>query len=182
MIIGLTGGIASGKSTVSNILKEKGFKIVDADIVANEIREKNNKNIEKLFGTTDKKKIRQIVFNDKNKLMELNNLLHPQIIEYFKNVKKNNGEEILIFDVPLLFETHMDELCDRIILVATSKNTQIERIVKRDKVSRELAKKIIDSQMNIDEKIERSDYIIWNNGTIEYLKENVCKVIDKIGE
>lgn len=182
MIIGLTGGIASGKSTVSKIFRELGAEIVDADIKAKEISEREDviKEIGNIFGKEvinsegkiDRLKIKEIVFNNKEKLKKLNDLIHPKVMEEFKKIKENTGKnDIIIFDVPLLFESGMDKMCDKIILVFTDKKIQIKRMLERDGITEELAEKIINSQMSLEEKLNKSQIHLENNGTIEDLRE-----------
>lgn len=182
MIIGLTGGIASGKSTVSKIFRELGAKIVDADIKAKEISEREDivKEIGNIFGKEvinserkiDRLKIKEIVFNNKEKLKKLNDLIHPKVMEEFKKIKENTGKnDIIIFDVPLLFESGMDKMCDKIILVFTDKDIQIKRMLERDGITEELAEKIINSQMSLEEKLNKSQIHLENNGTLEDLRE-----------
>lgn len=182
MIIGLTGGIASGKSTVSKIFRELGAEIIDADIKAKEISEREEvvKEIGNIFGKEvinsegkiDRLKIKEIVFNNKEKLKKLNDSIHPKVMEEFKKIKENTGKnDIIIFDVPLLFESGMDKMCDKIILVFTDKKIQIKRMLERDGITEELAEKIIDSQMSLEEKLNKSQIHLENNGTLEDLRE-----------
>ena len=182
MIIGLTGGIASGKSTVSKIFRELGAEIIDADIKAKEISEREDviKEIGNIFGKEviniegkiDRLKIKEIVFNNKEKLKKLNDLIHPKVMEEFKKMKENTGKnDIIIFDVPLLFESGMDKMCDKIILVFTDKKIQIKRMLERDGITEELAEKIINSQMSLEEKLNKSQIHLENNGTLEDLRE-----------
>ncbi|MBS5037947.1 MAG: dephospho-CoA kinase [Fusobacterium sp.] len=182
MIVGLTGGIASGKSTVSKMFKELGAEIIDADIKAKEIsqREEVVSKMKNIFGNKilnengkiDRNKIKEIVFSDKEKLKMLNNLIHPKVMEEFKKIKENaDKNDIIIFDIPLLFETGMDKMCDKIMLVFVDINTQIKRMIERDNITEELAVKIINSQMSLDEKLKKSEIHIENNGTLENLRE-----------
>ncbi|MGL4687542.1 MAG: dephospho-CoA kinase [Fusobacteriaceae bacterium] len=197
MILGITGGIASGKSTVSNFLRELGMEILDADILSREVIEEkvNKKALLDIFGSEifikknneniiDRKKIREMVFNNKKKLEMLNNLIHPKIIEKFENRKKISeklkNKEIIIFDIPLLFEKKLEYLCDYILTVYTEKNIQIERIIERDKSNYNLAVKIIDSQMDICEKVKKSDFTINNSGTREELKDKLNNILKEI--
>ncbi|MDO4690858.1 MAG: dephospho-CoA kinase [Fusobacterium sp.] len=184
MIIGLTGGIASGKTTVSKILKTKGFLIYDADEIAREIskEEEVKKELISYFGeqildkasNIDRKKLKDIVFKDKEKLEELNRIIHPRVYVFFKSIReKNDYKKTIVFDVPLLFESGIDKLCDKILLVLANRELKIKRIIKRDGISKELAEKIIGSQMSDDEKIKKADIIIKNNDSIEDLKEQV---------
>ena len=184
MIVGLTGGIASGKSTVSNIFRELGIEIIDADIKAKEISERKDviNEIENIFGKDviningqiDRIKLKEIVFGNKEKLKKLNDVFHPKVMAEFKKIKENNDKnDIIIFDVPLLFETEMDKICDKVIVVYTDEITQIKRMIERDNITEELARKIINSQMSLKEKLEKSQIHIENNGTLENLKEKI---------
>lgn len=191
MILGLTGGIASGKSTVSNIFKKYGIYIADADKIAkelgnrkdviDEIGEKISKTVIDENGSVDRAKLKEIVFSDKSKLEILNKIYHPKIREEFKKIKLNSSKnDIIIFDVPLLFETGMYTLCDKNILVYVNEDIQIERLIARDGITKELAKKIIDSQMSLDEKKSKSDILIENNDSLEELEKKVEMVYKKI--
>ncbi|MGL4308779.1 MAG: dephospho-CoA kinase [Cetobacterium sp.] len=191
MIIGLTGGIASGKSTVSDIFKNLGIKIYDGDIIAKNIMAKEEvilelkKNFGKdIFdneGRLNRKKFKEIVFNNKEKLEILNGIVHPKVIKEFYNIKKEtNTKDIVLFDVPLLFETGIDKLCDRVIVVDIDENIQIARIIARDEITIELAKKIIEKQMDRKIKISKADYIIENNGTKEELYNKALDIYREI--
>ncbi len=193
MIIGLTGGIASGKSTVSNFFKELGVEIVDADLVAKEISEEKEsvERIKDIFGNdivdtkgkVIREKLRERVFRDRALLEKLNGIIHPQVIEYFQRKKiENSDSEIMIFDIPLLYETNMDKLCDKVIVVGLEKEKQIERVILRDGSSRELAQKIISNQMSLEDKMRRADIVIMNNGSLEDLKEKVIEVYNFLKE
>lgn len=193
MIIGLTGGIASGKSTVSKLFKEFGLEIVDADIVARKITEEkeNVDRICEIFGSDildkDGKISRQILreraFKNKYLLQKLNNIIHPQVIEYFENIKRETSKEkIVIFDIPLLYEAKMEYLCDKIVVVGVDTTTQIARVIKRDGSSEEIAKNIISNQMPLEDKIQRADIVIINNGTLEELKGKVLEVYKGLRE
>ncbi len=193
MIIGLTGGIASGKSTVSNFFKELGVKVIDADIVAREISERKatideicnifGRDILDENGRIVREKLRERVFQDKRLVQKLNSIIHPQVIEYFKERKDENREdELLIFDVPLLYEAKMDTLCDKVIVIGVDRKKQIERIIQRDGSSEEVARNIIANQMSLDDKIKRADIVIMNDGTLEELKGKVLKVYKELRE
>lgn len=193
MIIGLTGGIASGKSTVSNFFKELGVEIVDADIVAREISERKatideicnifGRDILDENGKIVRGKLRERVFQDRELVQKLNSIIHPQVIEYFKERKDENREdELLIFDVPLLYEAKMDTLCDKVIVVGVDRKKQIERVIQRDGSSEEVARNIIANQMSLDDKIKRADIVIMNDGTLEELKGKVLKVYKELRE
>lgn len=183
MIIGLTGGIASGKTTVSNFFKEKGFLVFDADKIAKDISEQKEV-VEEIilhFGKEildenlkiDRKKLKNIIFKDKKKLETLNKIIHPKVYSFYKDIKKNKKLKKVVFDVPLLFESGIDKLCDRVLLVVANREIKIDRIMKRDNISQELAEKIIDSQMSDEEKIKKADIVIENNEDIEKLLRKI---------
>ena len=190
MIIGLTGGIASGKSTVSKYLAEKGFKVYDADKIAKDISEKKSVQEEIIltFGdkileenrNIDRKKLKEIVFKNKEKLKQLNAIIHPKVIDFYKELKEQNPDEIIIFDVPLLFESGIDKFCDRILVVISDYEIQLNRIVERDKIDRELASKIIKSQLSNKERIKKADVVIENNSSLEDLFEKVERFCETI--
>lgn len=178
-IVGITGLIASGKSTLSSYIKTKGYKIVDADNISRDITKKDRIGYTKVVeefgrdilssnGEIDRAKLSNIVFNDKNALKKLNDTLHPLIFqEIDRQLDSYKDEKILFLDAPLLFEAKLDKKCDEIILVVCDEEVQISRIQKRDNKDYDSAKKIIDSQIAKEFKIEKSDYIIDNNCEIE---------------
>ena len=187
-VIGLTGGIASGKSTVSNYLITKGYRVIDADIIAREVVKKDSIGLEKIISTfgesilhknghLNRKKLREIVFNDENALNRLENITHPLIINKIKeNIEEfsNNDEIDLVFlDCPLLFEMSLEYLVDEVWLVSTTIQNQISRIIQRDDTTPAKAKNIINQQMPLDEKAKKSDVIIENNSTIGTLKSKI---------
>ena len=178
-IVGITGLIASGKSTLSSYLKSQGYKIVDADAISRDITKKDRIGYAKVIeefgrdilssnGEIDRAKLSNIVFNDKNSLKKLNDTLHPLIFqEIDRQLYLYKDEKILFLDAPLLFEAKLDKKCDEVILVFCDEDVQISRIQKRDNKDYDSAKKIIDSQITKEFKIEKSDYIIDNNCEIE---------------
>ena len=198
-IIGLTGSIATGKSQVSNYLKDKGIKVVDADLIARDVANyKSVKNkIKKVFGE-DFYKINEELFNYNERLAEkkqiifankihrqkLNDIMHPEI--YKEINKKTRGKEDLVFvDIPLLFENEDINKkygleFDEIWLVYVDRETQIKRLMKRDEISREYAEKKINSQIPIEEKRKKADVIIDNSGTLEETFKKVEKNLKKL--
>lgn len=191
MILGLTGGIASGKSTLSNIFRELGIKIVDADKIAKDISEREDVllEIKNIFGNgvfdkngvLDRKKLKNKVFSDKSKLKKLNDIVHPKVWNEFKKIKEKTAKnDIIIFDVPLLFESGMDKMCDKVLLIYINKELQIKRMLERDGIDRELALKIINSQMSLEEKISKSHLKIENSGTIEDLRIKAKKIYEEL--
>jgi|SRR6056297_1243040 len=193
MIIGLTGGIAAGKSTVARILASLGAYIINADKIGHNILEKNKNAyndvidefgeiIVKNNGKIDRKKLGEIVFSDKDKLKKLENITHPYIIEEIKYETKEKIKDYhhLVLDVPLLFETGLENIVDITWVVVCSYEKQIERIAKRDGLSREEAKKRIASQMETSQKVKLADFVIYNNGNKKELNNKVLRKWRKI--
>ena len=193
MIIGITGSIGTGKSTVSNYLISKGYSVVDADKIskgAYNIGSNGYKAILEVFGVeilnsngeVDRKKIKKIVFDNSNMLQRLNMAIHPIIInEIEKEIEiLLESQNVVFLDAPLLIETELHKKVDKIIVVACDTNEQINRIIKRDKITADMAISIINSQMSIDEKLKFADYIVYNNSTIENLYSQVDEIILEI--
>lgn len=193
MIIGLTGGIASGKSTASEYFRNMKIPIVDADIIARDAVKKNTIGLKKIVdifgseildedGNLDRKSLREIVFNDKDALKSLNDILHPvineMILKQLDSYKKS--EEIIVLDAALLLENKLDKIVDYIVVISTEENIQIERIIKRDNVSEDNAKKIIDKQMSLSEKEKLADIVVYNNSDIHNLYSQLDKIIEEI--
>lgn len=192
MIIGITGGIGTGKSTVSNYLIEKGYNVIDADKISREII--GNIQIKKIiiqtFGSQiledplninsniSRNKLRKIVFSNKKNTVKINDIMHPAIIEEIKRqIDLQKTRKLVFVDVPLLFETNLEYLFDKILLVYANQEIQIKRVMERDNKDREETIKIIKSQMNIEEKKYKSDYIIENISTVKDLKIKVDKFL-----
>ena len=195
MVIGLTGGIATGKSTVARILASLGAYVINADKIGHNILDKNKdaynavinefgESIVKENGKINRKKLGKIVFSDKNKLKKLENITHPYIIKEIEKETKEKVKEYkhLVLDVPLLFETGLENIVDVSWVVVCSYEKQIERITKRDGLSKKEAKKRIETQMETKKKIKLADFVIYNNGTKEVLNNKVIKKWKKITE
>lgn len=172
-IIGLTGGIGSGKSTVANYIASKGIPVYIADEEAKKLM--NSKQlltkIQAIFkeniltdsGNLDRKKIAEIVFNTPEKLTELNKIVHPAVKIHFDDwVKKHKNTPFIIKEAAILFETGGNLTCDKVILVTAPEEIRIERAMKRDKVDRASVMKRIQNQWSEEEKIKRSDFIVNN--------------------
>lgn len=172
-VIGLTGSIASGKSTVSNKLKSLGYKIVDCDEINHRLLLKGNEGYLKVLehfgeeilssdGQIDRKKLGSLIFNDPSLKTQLNQILHP-LIKIIAIKELEEVEEGLVFlDCPLLFETDFHELCDLKIVVYVNLDTQIRRLMERDSITFPEALKKIYSQMSLEEKLELADYVVDN--------------------
>ena len=191
-IIGITGSIATGKSQVSNILRGLGYNVIDSDLIAREvaIRKDILDKIRDNFGEEavqdnklNRAYIRDIVFKDEEKLETLNNIMHSEIYKIM--LQRVVEEEINFMDVPLLFETLEDAKehgikYDEIWVVYTSPSIQMERLMARDSIDLLEAKRIIDSQISIEEKRNLADYVIENNEDLDKLRENVLKALERL--
>ena len=191
MVIGLTGGIGTGKSTVARRLIEKGYPVIDTDIISKEIIEKEeiiikiNEELGDVLdynGKINRKKLGQIVFKDKKKLNVLNSIMHPIILnEMRKQInEKSKLHNIIIVDVPLLFEINIEKEFDLILLVYSTKEIQLKRIMERDNRTKEESLNIINSQMDLELKKKKSDYILKNNNTLKDLYEEIDNVLEKL--
>ncbi len=190
MILGLTGGIASGKSTVSKKLKELGSYIIDADEISREVSDSMEvlKMLEENFGSgiidhghLDRQKLREIIFESKEKRELLNNIMHPVIVKKIVDeIEKNREEKLIILDIPLLYETGLEYLCDQVLVVCTDEEVQVERMKARDGIEEKLAKKIIKAQMPLAEKKSRAQIHIENNGNLEELLKKVELIYSEI--
>ncbi|MFR0597260.1 dephospho-CoA kinase [Limosilactobacillus mucosae] len=196
LVIGLTGGIASGKSTISSILKAVGWPVIDADLIARQIVMPGSKGLEQIVnrfgpqmlnsdGTLDRKKLGKTVFDDSKKLSDLDKIEHPLIQEAIDSQLdefKKQHLPVVVLDVPLLFETGMDEECDLTVLAVVDQATQLKRLMKRDQISKMDAVKKISSQMSLKEKMQRADVIIDNNGTLEQTRSQVAELVDRVSQ
>lgn len=188
MIIGITGGIGSGKSTVSRILRNKGFYFVDLDSISHDVIQnpKIKKQLLENFGNEifDKeevlrKKLGEIVFKDKKKLEKLNSIMHPEILKEMRKKIKEIKKVVVFVEIQLLFEVGWESEFDLILLIWSKKNIQIKRILERDGRSKDEAINIINSQISMDEKRKKSDYVIENNDdNLEKLENKVNEFID----
>ena len=189
-VIGLTGGIACGKSAVSNIFEKQGIPIIDTDIISKQLMQKGGKCYEEVVsffpdcvvdGTLSRSLLKNAVFSDKQKLAMLNDITHKHIRQATENeIAKNSG--VMVVVVPLMFESGFDKFCDCIIDVACSEDVRINRLINRDNISKELAESIIKSQLSDKERREKSDYIIENDTTVKELNEKALSVIKIILE
>ena len=189
--IGLTGGIASGKTTVCDLFKELSVEIIDADVISHELSKKGGAAFEEIIeafedeiigddGELDRKKLRSIVFNDNTKKKILERIIHPKVLLSINEKIKASQSDYLIISVPLMIETGMNAMMDRVLLIDCNVETQIERIIQRDQTSREEAIKIIESQASIESKRDLSDDRIINNNetSIEELTLKVKELDD----
>lgn len=193
MLIGLTGGIGSGKSTVADIFNKYGFPIIDSDKIARDVVEPNEeawKKIVQYFGkgilnsdkTLDRKKLGEIIFQDPEKREELNQITHPIIISRILAEAEalQKKYEHIIVDVPLLYESNSENLFDLIIVVYVDKSTQLQRVIERDKIGQALALAKIDAQLSLEIKKDKADFVLYNDGDLEKTKQQVEAIIEII--
>ncbi|MDY4575427.1 MAG: dephospho-CoA kinase [Intestinibacter sp.] len=191
LVLGLTGNIGCGKSSVSNIFMQNGIDVIDADIEARKIfddKELLNKvfltfgdSIKNEDGSLNRKALGNIVFNDDEKLIELNNLTHPQIKQNILSQVlkyKEQGKKIVVIDAALLIEDDYLPYIDKLVLVTCREDIQIERIKNRDNCTEEEAISRINSQMSQSEKSKFADYIIDNSNSFEQLEKRVLEFIE----
>jgi dephospho-CoA kinase len=193
-LVGLTGGIASGKSTVAEILKRQGAAIINADVLAREVVEPDRQawtEIVNTFGTAvlqpdralDRQKLRAIIFDDPDARKTLESIIHPQVRALAEQRIREHaaaGYAVIVYEVPLLFEGNLQEWLRPVILVACDVDTQRNRLQSRDNLSAAQAQKHIDAQMSLEAKRRLADYVIENNGSLEDLKRQVQAVLEKI--
>ena len=193
-IIGLTGGIATGKSTVSELLTAYGFKVVDADIASRKAVKKGSKGLDQIRekfgeeaiddnGEMNRKYVGELVFNNPEQRIELNKIVHPivrEIMEEEKNHYLNEGYNV-IMDIPLLFENDLQDTVDEVWVVYTSESIQIERLMERNDLSQEDAKARVYSQISIDKKSRMADHVIDNLGDKLELKQNLQQLLEEEG-
>jgi len=196
-VIGLTGGIGTGKSTVSAFLIENNFAIVDSDLIARQVVEPGMpslKELEEAFGssiiqedgTLDRKGLAAIVFNDVEQRKIMDKIMHKAIlaeirrqVDDYQAQKKHAG---IIIDAPLLFEVGLDKWCDHVLLVIADMDVRIDRVCRRDNATREEVEARIRNQLSDDEKIKRSDIIVDNSGTLEDLHNQLNDYLQKRGQ
>lgn len=191
VVVGLTGGIASGKSVISNMLRDLGAVIIDADEISREVMFPHSRCWEEVVAaygsecllddlTIDRKKLAMIVFGDSKRIQQLNRIVHPyikkRIDEIIDDMKGRYPHALLIVDAALLVETGLYKHYDKLIVVSASRDTQVKRLISRDGVSREEAEGRVDCQLPLSEKLKVADYIIENEGSFDNTREEVEKV------
>ncbi len=193
LIIGLTGGIASGKSTVANMLRDKSIPIVDADVVAREVVEIGTDSYKKLvseFGqeilnsdkTLNRPKLGSIIFQDQEKREKLNSIMHPSIRTSMKEKTQKyieDGHEVVVMDIPLLFESKLTHLVDKTLLVFVTEKTQLKRLMERNDLTEKEATDRIQSQMPLSEKVKLSHAVIDNNGSLTKTEQQLNEILDE---
>lgn len=195
LIVGLTGGVASGKTAVSQVLKEEGAYIIDADQIARELVQPHKpawnelirafgKEILQEDGFIHRKKLADKVFADPKKRKLLNQILHPRIKEEMdrrtKEIGQKDSEAIVVIDAPLIVELGDHREMDKLIVVASTQTQQIERLKERDGIGPEEALRILSSQMPGEEKVNLADFVIRNEGSLEGTKKRAKEVFKEL--
>jgi len=186
-ILGLTGGIATGKSTVSGFFQQLGITIVDADLIAREVVSPNSPALIEITnqfgddillpsGELNRAQLRHIIFHDTKAKAWLNALLHPLIRQEIVAQLNSTKGPYVVLDAPLLFENGLDKLCAKTVVVDIPREMQISRAAKRDKVTQEQIRNIIEAQMPREEKLAKADIIIDNSKSIENTQSQVNSI------
>lgn len=192
-LLGLTGGIASGKSTISRYFSEKSIPVIDADIVARQVVEPGEIGLRRIVNTfgedvlqdsgeLNRKKLGQIIFNDDPKRTQLNDMLseliRENILSQIKHYQSKNAS-LIVLDIPLLFEGRYDSIVDEVMVSYIPREVQLTRLMARDNLSKEDALKRINSQMSLDKKKELADVVINNTGNIDKTLQQVNAWLNK---
>jgi len=195
LLVGLTGGIATGKSLVSQILKELGAYIIDADKIARQVVEPEKPawlEIVKFFGRDiinkdkiiNRKRLGEIIFNDPVKRRKLEEIVHPRVIEeenrLVEEYRRKNPDGIVIIDAALLIEAGSHKRVDKLIVVYADKETQVKRLMERDGLRRTDAEKKIASQLPLDKKVKMADFVIDNSKGIEETQRQTIDIFNKL--
>ncbi len=194
VILGLTGGIATGKTTVAKLFEARGADLIDTDIIAKNVLTNPTtlKELRSVFGhtvfddeTLNRKKLAQVIYSSDDLRKSLNAIVHPKVKKRVKDklkILQSNDDSLIVIEVPLLFEAGFDDLCDKTLVVYTSKAIQLERLMDRDSINREYAQKKINAQMPLEDKKKRADYLIDNSKSKEDTLEQVDAILKKVGE
>jgi dephospho-CoA kinase len=180
--IGLTGNIASGKSAVADVWRKLGARVIDADVLARAAIAEGTPGHQKVletFGTTDRAALRDLVFRDPKSRRQLEQIIHPEVarLRREKEVElERGGINVVVNDIPLLFEAALQDQVDVIVLVHAAREIRIGRIVNNRGISRPEAERMIDAQMPSEQKKDRVDYVIENSGTLEQLEQRAEEV------
>lgn len=180
MAIGITGGIASGKSNVLNTLKEWGFAVCDSDTLVKEAYQNEQilTQIKASFGTSKRLELAKIVFNDATKRKELEVIIHPYVIGKLEEAKANN--QLVFLDIPLLYECQLEYLVDKVICLKLPLELEIERLCTRDNITKDYALKKINSQLPLADKVALADYVIDSSGSFAETNKKIKEVVKEI--
>ena len=192
--VGLTGGLASGKSSVARLLVDQGFPVIDADQVARDVLEPGEPGFDQVCaefgkhllnseGRIDRAKLANEVFSDRDQLAKLERIVHPRVKERVSQIRAqltSQGNKLAIYDVPLLFEKKMTGEFDKIIVVTCDRNQQIERAMKRNNWSKEQVEKILSSQTSLEEKVVQADFVIDNSSLWGKTVQQVLDLVNRL--
>ncbi|KML45417.1 MULTISPECIES: dephospho-CoA kinase [Bacillaceae] len=193
LTVGLTGGIASGKSTVSSLLIKKGYTVIDADIEARLAVEKGEEAYQEILrhfgervllkdGSIDRAELGSIIFHNETERKALNSIVHPAVRKRMTAKKEqaiSRKEQLIILDIPLLFESKLQYMCDKTLLVYADEDIQLQRLMQRNQLSEKEAMARIQSQMPLKDKKALADAVIDNNGTIEETEKQLWGIFKK---
>ncbi len=193
-VIGLTGGIGTGKSTVARLFKDKGIPVIDLDQLVRDLQKPGKdvyrqivevfgKEILQKDGTLNRKELGRIVFKDSQKREKLNRIVHPAVLNKLRELifrYQASQEKFVVVEVPLLYELKLDNIFDSVILVYAPKDIQIKRIMERDNLTLEEAIDRINSQLSIEEKKKLADIIIDNSGSFENTKKQFDSIFNQL--
>ena len=192
-VIGITGGIASGKSNIINVIKNQGYLVLSCDEIVSKLSIKGGKiynNIINTFGPEyvkdnlelDKEKLGKLIFNDSSKKELLNSITHPLVKEELLAEINKSNDSLIFAEIPLLYEAKFNDICDLVIVSYLSKDEQIKRLCFRDNIDITYAKAKINSQMDLEIKKNLADFVIDTKGSFEETEKQVLEVLDKIKE
>lgn len=194
MILGLTGGIATGKSTVTGMLRERGIPVIDADQIAREVVEPGKPAYDAIIGhfgrdilladgQIDRKKLGEIVFSDESERQKLNAIVHPEVRRVMREeaeTAERNGASIVFMDIPLLYESKLQYMVEKIVVVYAPAAMQLARMMERDELEEEQAQKRLRAQFPIDQKREEADFLIDNSRSREETERQVEDMLAEI--
>lgn len=195
LVVGLTGGIATGKSTVAQMFLEKEIPLIDTDSISRELLKIGNEGYQEVvnyFKNDDilltnneinRKLLGRIIFSNTAKREFLNSIMHPKVLNIVLSEVdryKELGTKIVVVDIPLLFESGFEKYMDKIVVVFTERELQVERLIDRDNISEEYAEMKINAQLSLDEKMKRADFVIDNSKSILQTKKDFLDVIEKL--
>lgn len=188
-VIGLTGSIAVGKSTVSRYLTTHGYTVLDADVISKEalnIGTTCYQKVKELFGcikedgTVDRKELGKIVFHHREKRKMLEDIIHPYVIEQIQQGIQNCLDDMIFLDIPLLFEAHLEYLCDKIIVVYVDEKIQLKRLMNRNHIFENEALNLMKQQISIEKKKEMGDFVLDNRMSYQELYNEIERVLKVI--
>ncbi|MGJ8729012.1 dephospho-CoA kinase [Listeria aquatica] len=191
--LGLTGSIATGKSTVSRMLQDEKIPVIDADLVARKVVEKGTVGLEKIVSTfgdevlskgeLNRAKLGEIIFHDSKKREQLNKIVHPLVRKEMLQERDRlfkSGETFVVLDIPLLYESQLTDLVDQVLVVMTTEEVELTRLMARNGLSREEALARISTQMPISDKAKLADFVIDNSGTLKETSEQVNELLHQL--